>query len=893
MFQLRRRLPFIMLLICTLLVTALSVLAQQYDSSLYSGLRWRMIGPFRGGRVNAVTGVVGQPETFYFGSVGGGVWKATNSGRTWNPIFDSASSASIGAIGVAASDPNVVYVGTGEADMRDSIQFGDGMYKSSDAGKTWKHIGLENTRQIGRIIVDPKNPSIVFVAALGHAYAANPDRGVYRSRDGGATWEKVLFKNDSVGAIDLNFDPLNSQIVYAALWNVRRPPWFIYAPANGPGGGIFKSTDGGNTWNEIDSGIPLEGRGRIGISVSPTSRNRIYAAVDAKDGGIFRSDDAGTTWTRLSNDKRLWDRGWYFEKVTADPKNADTVYVMNTSVYRSTDAGKTWTAIKGDPTGDDFHQLWIYPEDPKRMVLGSDQGTIISVDGAVTWSSWYNQATAQIYHAAPDYRFPYWVTGAQQDSGAVGSPSRSRHSEISLRDWEGLCAGGESGYTAPDPLHPEILYGGTVTRCNVFTGETKNVSPERGATPGQYRHDWTQPLVFSAADPHALYFGNQFLYKTTNGGESWTQISQDLTREDPGTPPNLNPEAAADGPADKRRGVIYSIAPSPLRAPMLWIGTDDGLIQLTNDDGKNWQNVTPPTMSSWSKVVMIEASHFDVKEAYAAFERHQLEDYEPHILRTRDAGKTWTEITTGLPRGIYVQTVKEDPQRRGLLFAGTERGVFVSFDEGDHWQSLQLNLPPASMRDVAIHDDDLIVATHGRGFWVLDDITPLRQVTDDLAKAAAHLFKPAEAITIAPGGDNGTPLPRDEPIAENPPFGAMIDFYLKGNASGPVVLEILDPSGETIRRYSSDDKPTPVDPARLNYPPFWARTTEPLPATAGMHRYIWDLRPTPPQRGAGGGGGGFRGGAQTVLSGVYTVKLSVGGKSYTQPLVVKMDPRMK
>src|SRR6266478_1040145 len=664
-----------------LLAPAPLAIAQQYDTSLYSGLHWRMIGPFRAGRENAVSGVVGQPDTFYFGSVGGGVWKTTNAGRTWNPIFDSASSASIGAIGVAPSNASIVYVGSGEADMRDSIQFGDGMYKSADAGKTWKHIGLEATKQIGRVLVDPKNPNIVFVAALGNAYASSPDRGVYRSRDGGATWQKVLFKNDDVGAIDLNFDPTNSQIVYATMWNVRRPPWFIYTPANGPGGGIFKSTDGGTTWNEIDDGIPADGRGRIGISVSPSNHNRVYAVVDAfvndkehpedqqkikKSGGVFRSDDAGVTWTRLSSDERLWGRGWYFEKVTADPTNPDTVYVMNTSVYRSTDAGKTWTAIKGDPTGDDFHQLWIYPDDPKRMVLGSDQGSIVSLDGAVTWSSWYNQATAQIYHVAPDYRFPYWVTGAQQDSGAVGSPSRSRHSEISLRDWEGLCAGGESGYTAPDPLHPEILFGGTVSRCNVVTGETKTVSPETRGQPNQYRHDWTQPLVFSPADPHALYFANQFLYKTTNGGESWTQISQDLTREDP------------DAPQDKRRGVIYTIAPSPLRASVIWVGTDDGLIHLTNDDGKTWQNVTPPALTSWSKVAMMDASHSDVNAAYAAVERHQLEDYEPHIYRTRDAGKAWIEITNGLPKGIYVQIVKEDPRRKGLLFAGTERAVFVS-----------------------------------------------------------------------------------------------------------------------------------------------------------------------------------------------------------------------
>jgi len=893
----RERHTYFLIASFVLLLTTLSISAQQMDPSLYSALRWRMLGPFRAGRVNAVSGVVGQPDTFYFGSVGGGLWKTQNSGRTWSPIFDSTNVASIGAIGVAPSNANVIYVGTGEPDMRDSIAFGNGVYKSSDAGKTWQHLGLENTKQIGRIIVDPKNPNTVFVAALGNAYAANPDRGVYRSHDGGATWQKVLFKNDDVGAIDLAFDPVDSKIVYATLWNVRRPPWFIYAPANGPGAGIFKSLDGGSTWKEISEGIPLEGRGHIGIAVAASNRNRIYAAVDAKDGGVFISNDAGATWSRLSNDKRLWDRGWYFEKITVDPKNADVVYVMNTSTYRSTDAGKKWTAIKGAPGGDDYHQLWINPDDPKRMIVASDQGAVVSVDGAVTWSSWYNQPTAQIYHLAADYRFPYWITGAQQDSGAVGTPSRSIHSDISNRDWEGLCAGGEAGYTAPDPLHPEILFGGTVSRCNVLTGETRNVSPERGATPGQYRHAWTQPLVFSKADPRALYYANQFLYKTTNGGESWTQISQDLTREDPGVPSNLNEAAAADAPADKRRGVIYTIAPSPLHAPTIWIGTDDGLIQLTKDDGKTWQNVTPPAMTSWSKVVMIEASHFNVNEAYAAVERHQLSDYEPHIYRTMDSGKTWTEITRGLPAGAYVQTVKEDPSRQGMLFTGTERTVFVSFDDGDHWQSLQLNLPPASVRDLVIHKDDLIVATHGRGFWVIDNMTPLRQSTADVAKANAHLFHPADTYLLTPGSDNGTPMPRDEPIAENPPYGAMIDYYLKANSSGPLAIEILDPAGEVIRKYSSEDKPAPVNPDTLNIPAFWVRAPEVPSTAAGMHRWIWDLRPTPPPRpagGGGGGGGGFgRGGAALVLPGTYTVRLTVGGKSYTQPLLVKMDPRSK
>ena len=891
-----------------------------------------MLGPFRGGRVAAVSGVPSRPNEFYFGAVNGGVWKSIDGGRVWSPVFDSQPVASIGAIAVAPSAPDTVYVGSGESTLRDSMGFGNGVYKSMDAGKTWTHLGLDETHHIGRVAVDPKNPNVVFVAAIGHLYAASPDRGVFRSRDGGKTWQKVLYKDENVGAVDVVIDPTNSNIVYAGLWNARRPPWYTYSPTNGPGGGIFKSTDGGSTWKQLTSGLPPEGIGRTGIAVSPTNPRRVYAVVDCLvpdpnapapppggggrgggggagaapgQGGFFRSDDAGATWTRVSSDQALWGRGWYFEKLAVDPKDPDIVYVPNVAVSRTKDGGKTWVALRGSPGGDDYHQAWVSPDDSNTMIVASDQGAIITrnakTDDAtqVTWSSWLNQPTAQIYHVSVDYRFPYWVTGAQQDSGAVAVRSRGKFAEISTRDWEPIGAGGESGMTAGDPLHPGIVFGGTGQRFDLETNApvAGTTSP---TTAGDDRGDWTQPLVLSKADPRSLYYASQYLYKSTDSARTWTKISADLTRPDPGIPPNLDAAAAEHTDRNGKRGVIYAVAPSPLLVPMLWVGTDDGLIQVTTNDGKTWQNVTPPAVTSWSRVTGIEASHFEFNTAYASVDRHQLQDFAPYIYRTRDMGKTWQKITNGLPAGVYVHAVKEDPKRQGLLFAGTERGAFMSLNDGDTWEPLQLNLPVTSVRDFEIYENDLIVATHGRGFWVIDDISPLRQVTDAVLKADAFLFKPADAINVIQGGDNGTPLQKDEPQALNPPDGAYIDYYLRQDATGPVTLEILDAAGAVLRTFSSEPGAQPATPAGRggrggggipNTSALWRPTPEPFSAGAGMHRVVW----LPVAAGAGGGRGrgGGRGGGGTPLIGTFTAKLTANGRSYTQTFVVKPDPRAR
>jgi photosystem II stability/assembly factor-like uncharacterized protein len=873
------------LLACALLVA--SAAFADVDPSLFGDLHWRLIGPFRGGRVLAVSGVPGEPQHFYFGHVNGGVWETRDAGRTWTPIFDDQPIGSIGALALAPSDPNVIYVGTGEADMRSDIAQGDGIYKSLDAGKTWTHAGLRDSQQIGRIVIDPADPNIVYVAALGHPYGPNAERGLFRSRDGGKTWARILSRNDSdTGAIDLAFEPGNARVIYAALWQTRRTPWSVYPPSNGPGSGLFKSTDGGDTWTELKGrGLPAK-PGRIGIAVAPSNPRRVYAIVDAEDGGMYRSDDAGATWIRAGADARVWSRGWYFGGITVEPKDADVIYSCNVNLYRSNDAGKTWAPVKGAPGGDDYHSLWIDPTTPSRRILGVDQGAVVSVNDGRTWSSWYNQPTGQFYHVITDDRFPYHVYGAQQDSGAAGIPSRTNaYDGITMMEFREVTAGGESDNVAPDPKDPEIIFGGRVEKLDTRTHQTQSVDPTI-AYPENDRRTWTLPLVFSRRDPRVLYFSNQRLFRTEDGGNHWTVISPDLTREAPGVPSNLDPATAALS-TGKRPGVIYAVAPSRVADRDIWIGTDDGLIWRTRDEGTHWTNITPPALTAWSKVGIIDTSHFDAETAYAAVDRHRLDDFRPYIYRTHDGGKTWQSIATGIPNGSFVNAVREDSVTKGLLYAGTEKGVYVSFDDGDHWQPLQKNLPVTSVRDIDVHGNDVVIGTHGRSFWVMDDVTPLRQLTA-AAATGPLLFKPATAVRERPAGFTGTPMPKDEPMAANPPNGAYIDYVLRNSPAQPVTLEILDEHDALVRRYISADAAPVADPVKLRTAPEWFATPSTLKTSAGMHRFVWPLRY--PARAAGSGA--YANGVW-ARPGDYKVVLNVDGQRFTQPLTIVPDPRVK
>ena len=890
------------LLACVSLFFLIGSSVAQVPENLYQDLHWRLIGPFRGGRTRAAAGVPSQPNVFYMGQVNGGVWKSDDYGRTWTPIFDHESTQSIGAIAVAPSNPNIIFAGSGEGLHRPDLSVGNGIYKSVDAGKTWTHLGLRDGQQIPAIAIDPRDPNRVFAAVLGHPYGPNEERGLFRSTDGGQTWQKVIYKNENTGASDVEIDPINPDVIYASMWEVREGPWEDNNEVNGTGGGLFKSTDGGNTWTQITNGLPKD-LAQIYVAIAASDSHRVYATVATASGTLafYRSDDGGESWSKTTDDPRPSGRigGGDLAVPRADPKNPDVVYSASTVTMRSTDGGKTWSGFRGAPGGDDYQNLWINPNDPNIILLVSDQGALVTVNRGDTWSSWYNQPTAQLYHVAVTPTFPYKVCGGQQESGSVCISTRGNDGAITFRDWHPVGVI-EYGYVAPDPLDPDIIYGGGRSEVSKFswsTGEVQNVTPIplRNA---KYRTDRTEPLMFSPLDPHTMYFATNVLFKTKDGGNSWQTISNDLTRENPGVPASVG--ALVPKNADKQRGVIYALASSFKNIDTLWAGTDDGLIWRTRDGGKNWSDITPKDLTAWSKVTQISASHFDDETAYASVSRFRVDDDHPYIYRTHDGGKTWTLITTGLPDFGPVDTVREDPVRKGLLFAGTENAVWVSFDDGNRWQSLQLNLPHTSMRDLWIRENDLIVATHGRAFWVLDDIAPLREVNKSLADV--HLFAPAPAYRLQRDTNTDTPLPPDEPAAPNPPDGAIIDYYLPQNASASVTLEILDSRGQLVRRFSSDDKPRVTDSElkKQLIPLYWLRPFHALSSEAGMHRWIWDLHYPPPEStrheypiAAISGDTPRYPLGPTVLPGAYTARFTVNGKSYTSPFTVKMDPRVQ
>jgi photosystem II stability/assembly factor-like uncharacterized protein len=886
-------------LLCLSFLTA-PLAGQTVSSQLFNGLNWRLIGPFRGGRAVAVGGIPGSATTFYFGAVDGGIWKTTDAGTVWTPIFDGEPVASIGALAVAPSNPSIIYAGTGESDIRSNLASGNGVYRSTDAGVTWKSIGLADTRQISRIVVDPANPNEVYVGALGNAYVANPERGVFKSTDGGTNWIKVLDQGPETGVADLALAIHQPNILFATSWHTHRPPWSAYAPIDGSGSGIFRSQDAGQTWKRLNgNGLPDGDWGRPSVAVAPDGK-RVYALIDCKNKpGLYRSDDGGDSWTLQNSDKRLTSRAWYFGNITIDPQNPDVFYVPSIALYRSEDGGKTISVLRGAPGGDDYHQIWIDPKDSSRMVLATDQGTSISLNYGKTWSSWYNQPTAQLYHVTTDNRFPYTVYGTQQDSGAVAVMNRTDHGQITARDWS-PAGSSESGYFAPDPNDPNILFlsgvYGDVYRFDLRTSFSQDVTPWPVRNFGtdiaarRYRDPWTPVLVFSPADKKSLYLGTQYVMKTTDEGLHWAQISPDLTGaaqnsgEKPEGPPTV------ENAKQRGYGVVYTIAPSSLKAEVIWAGSDTGLIHLTRDGGKTWEDVTPKGVNAWSKISLIEASHFDPAVAYAAVERHRLDDRRPYIYRTRDYGSTWQVITDGLSEPAFVNAVREDPESKGLLFAGTEFGIYVSFDDGDHWQSLQLNLPMTSVRDMAFHGDDLLVATHGRSFWALDDIAALRQVRDAEKSADGWLYRPSTVVRVDNDSFQGTPIPPDEPLASNPPNGAILDYYL-GRAAADVRLEIFDSNHELVRSFSSaasHEQKSPPRPIAER----WLRKPERIETSAGMHRFIWNLAWGQAQASEGARDGedyGLHG--PRVVPGDYEVRFMVDGKSQSQPLRVVMDPR--
>ena len=906
--------------------------------SLFAEMKWRNIGPLRAGRTKAAAGHPSQPYTFYMAATNGGVWKTIDAGRTWKPIFDDQPTGSIGWVAVALSDPNVVYVASGEGLRRPDLSTGNGIYRSNDAGKTWTHLpGLRDGQQIPKLVIDPKNADRIFVAVYGHPYAANEERGIFRSTDGGKSFQKVWYRDPDTGGKDVDIDPSNPDVIYMTTAETRQGPWENAAWSGE--GGIYKSTDGGATWKQLTQGLPAVQTAEIAIA--PSNPRRLFALIGAAQGGggrgagaagagagggggraggrgaggdapatnprVFRSDDGGDTWTAITSDQRVASR--VDEAVPHfDPKNADVVYITDVVSHKSIDGGKTWVPWKGAPGGDDYQNLWINPNDTNVMLGVADQGAVVTLNGGQTWSSWYNQSTAAMYHVMTDNAFPYRVCSGQQDSGSACVSSRGHDGQVTFRDWHPVGVE-EYGYVAPDPLDPDIVYGGKVSRYDRRTGQVSQVGPppakdDKGA-PLPARTVRTLPVVFSQVDKRAMFYGTNVLWKTIDGGLNWQQLSPDLTRKTHEMPKSIGKYAeTAKGQLDNNGArVIYTIGPSYKDINRIWIGTDDGVIATTADSGLHWTNVTPPAVGAYWKVFMIDPGRFDPLTAYAAVNTLRIDDMRPHIFRTHDGGKTWREIVNGIPDGAAVSVVREDSVRKGLLFAGSETEVYVSFDDGEHWQSIRQNMPATSIRDLVLKDDDVVVGTHGRGFWILEDINPLRAIKPESSGEDAILFKPTTSWRVRWNTNTDTPLPPDETNAPNPVEGAFINYYLKGAANGPVTLEVLQQDGRLVRRYSSADPVEPIpDGSTAPVPVIWYREPQGLSAAAGMHRFVWDVH-YQPLPGAGGGRGlpiaaiahntAPVPSAPWVNPGTYTVKLTVNGKSFTQPLIVKQDPRVK
>ncbi len=903
-----RREPTLWSLLLIIIIAMLAVLplavarAQEVDSGQFSALKWRLIGPFRGGRVTAVAGVSGHPDTYYFGTPGGGIWKTTNSGQTWRPIFDREGVASIGALAVAPSDSNVIYAGTGEQTV------GKGLYKSSDAGATWSSAGLQDVPFIQAVIVDPQNPDTVIVGgnSIGFgilwlplpASARTANRGIFKTTDGGKTWNKVLANDDTLGVVDMCSDPSDPHTLYAVL----------YRPASGSGDSevaatseIVKSVDAGSTWNPLATkGLPEKAWGRLGIAVAPgTNGRRLYAIVEQ---GFFRSDDGGATWQQSTQDPRVLGSA-YFSRIFVDTKNPDVLYVAQTSLYRSTDGGHTFEAYVGAPSGDDFHVLWIDPQNSARMILGVDQGAIISVDAGKSWSSWYNQPTGQFYHVSTDNAFPYRVYGAQQDSGTAAVLSRSDYGEILAQDWYSI-GGFEYAFITPDPLHPNWIYSngwyGSVVRFDKATGQIATVF-EKG---DKYRTTSMAPLVFSPQDPSTLYLGTQFVLKTSNSGLSWQSISPDLT----GYQEKDEPEGKRD-PDKPRPPALTTLSASDAQAGVMWAGTSNRIIQLTRDGGATWQNVSPSGLAEPTQILVVEASHHDAATAYIAVGATR-ESTPPYVARTHDYGRTWQKIVNGFPAREMVRVVREDPKRKGLLYAGTDTGVYVSWDDGDHWQSLQLNLAPTPVTDLQVHANDLVVSTFGRALWVLDDVTPLREISPQVIASDTHLFRPATAVRVRWDNYEDTPYPVETPAGQNPPDGAILDYFLKSAPAGEIALTIYDDKGGEVAQFSSEAKSPDLGPA--NAPNYWFAPATALPKAAGVNRFAWDLRYPAPLSLPYGYNGELLAYTEYTLAdhaiaeqtprvqpqgplvvpGNYTLELRVGDKMLRQPLTIELDPRV-